>query len=468
MIQAAYLSNVCGKTNLSKTGKIAIGLVVIGLVVGSIGVGYILKERGEILSPEVLEEKAIKKVKLISVGYGWSVNDDETKAVEEAVSSVKAQLKDKSPDFALLFSTIGYDSEKVLKEVRNLLPDVQIYGGTSCLAVQTRDGFHAGEEGSLALLAVATKNITLGVGGVSIDDFPSAREAGKAAIQAAIDAAGEEGLPKIVLMTAAPGKEEEIIAGIEEVIGKDVPVLGGSSADNDITGKWKQFANDRVYSNGISLTAVYTDLKVGWTYEAGYERSEYRGTITKAEGRIIYEIDNRAAAEVYNNWTGGIISEELETGGTVLRKTTFYPLAKAIKNGEKRYTISIHPLSINASDHSLTVFANVKEGDEVELMHGDWELLLNRALKTPMNALKSEALSEEDVSFGIYTYCAGTMLAIPDEERPKMAALVGTAIGDAPFIGTFTFGEQGHFRGEANHHGNLANSMVLFTEKSEE
>ena len=58
------------------------------------------------------------------------------------------------------------------------------------------------------------------------------------------------------------------------------------------------------------------------------------------------------------------------------------------------------------------------------------------------------------------------MLAIPEDERPKMPALVKTAIGDAPFIGTFTFGEQGHIPGVGNVDGNLANSMIIFTEKA--
>ncbi|NQE06129.1 hypothetical protein C5S32_09695 [ANME-1 cluster archaeon GoMg1] len=454
---------------LSKAQKIVISVVVVGLIVVGAWASYAhKKEGGEVLSPELLEEQP-KKGMLISTGCGWSVKDDEAKAVEEAVSSVRTQLGGKSPDFAVLFSTVGYDSNKVLSEVNSLLPEVQVYGGTSCLAVQTREGFHVGEKGSLALLAVASKNISFGVGGVSIDDFPSAREAGKAAIQAAIDAAGEKGAskPKIVLMTGSVGHEEELLAGIEEVIGKDVPVLGGSAGDNTITGEWKQFANGDVYSNGISLTTIYTDLKVSWAYEAGYLRSENRGTITRAEGRIIYEIDNQPAAEVYNEWTGStVVAEELETGGSILSDASYYPLAKIIKNEGKEYTLSIHPLSINATDHSLEVFANVEEGDEVLLMHGDWELLLNRALTTPTKALESESLSKEDVSFGVYTYCAGTVLAIPEDERPKMPVLVKTAIGDAPFIGTFTFGEQGHIRGVGNVHGNLVNSMIVFTEKA--
>jgi len=65
--------------------------------------------------------------------------------------------------------------------------------------------------------------------------------------------------------------------------------------------------------------------------------------------------------------------------------------------------------------------------------------------------------------FGIYTYCAGTMLAIPETERPKIPLLVNNALGGVPFIGTFTFGEQGPL-GAGNHHGNLINSMVLFGE----
>lgn len=453
---------------LSKAEKIVISVVIAGLIVlAAFSHGCIEKE-GEMLVPEAPEEKPREEM-LISVGYGWSDNNDEMKAVEEAVSSVRTQLGGKSPDIAILFSTAGYDSNKVLSEVRRLLPDVQIYGGTSCLAVQTKEGFHVGGKGSLALLAVATENITFGVGGASIDDFPTAREAGKAAIQAAMEAAGEKGAskPKLVLMTGSVGHEEALLAGIEEVIGKDVPVLGGSAGDNYITGEWRQFTNGDVYSNGISLCAIYTDLKVGWAYEAGYLRSENRGTITRAEGRIIYEIDNRPAAEVYNEWTGGaVVADKLATGGSVLSKATFYPLAKVIKNEEKEYTLSIHPLSINASDHSLEVFVNVEEGDEVLLMHGDWELLLNRALTTPTKALESEALSKEDVSFGIYTFCAGTMLAIPEDERPKMPVLVKTAIGDAPFIGTFTFGEQGHIPGVGNVHGNLVNSMIIFTEKA--
>ena len=408
----------------------------------------------------------------VYVGYGWSIDNDAIKAVDEAASLVISKLGENSPEYVILFSTVGYDSEVVLEEVNKFFPNAQVYGGTSCAAVITKDGYHAGEVGSLALMGVSTENISFGVGGADLDEENSPREAGKKSVTEAVKNAGREGeTPMIVLITAAPGEEEEILLGIEDVIGEDIPIVGGSSGDNTIEGYWKQFVNDKVYSNGISLTAIFTDLKIGlkigFAFEAGYLVSENLGNITKAEGRTIYEIDNKPAAEVYNNWTGGeVIGETLEntTEGeiTILSESTFYPLAKVFTgtDGSIHY-LSIHPLSVNLSDKSLTVFANIEEGDEIQLMHGDWNLLLNRARSTPQNALDNGNIDKGEGSFGIYTFCAGTMLGIPESERPMMPLLVEETIG-IPFIGTFTFGEQGYLTGVGNRHGNLVNSMIIF------
>ncbi len=407
----------------------------------------------------------------VYVSCGWSIDNNAINAVNEAASLVISEFGEKSPEYVILFSTVGYDSEVVLGEVNNFFPNAQVYGGTSCAAVITNDGYHAGEVGSLALLGVSSENISFGVGGADLDEEDSARAAGEKAIIEAIENAGKEGeIPAIVLITAAPGAEEEILFGIEDVIGKDVPIMGGSSGDNTIEGYWKQFVNDKVYSNGVSLTAVFTDLKVGSAFEAGYLVSENEGNITRADGRIIYEIDNKLAAEVYNNWTNGeVIGEALESSEgeiTILSESTFYPLAKIFTDPDETvHYLSIHPLSVNLSDKRLTVFANVEEGEKIQLMHGNWELLLNRAQSTPNAALENGGIEKGEGAFGIYVFCAGTMLGIPEGERPMMPLLVEEAIG-VPFIGTFTFGEQGYISEIGNKHGNLVNSMVIIGEEN--
>lgn len=462
--------------SVSVLAIIAAVFILIEIFAEKILIKTTLKEERPEIIPQLKkipdkEELEKKKREIVATGYGWSVKDNENEAVKEAISMVLNGLKDKKPQYLILFSNAAYDSEKVIQEIRKFLPKVQIYGGTSMLAVLTKDGFHQGKKASLAILAISSEKIEFGVGGADINKEVSAREAGKKAILQAISKTGRnpsklkelkelEQLPELVLMTGSVGNEEEIINGIEEILGKKIPIIGGSGGDNDLSGNWKQFANDKIYSNGVALTAVFTDLKINWTYESGYNRTENRGIITKAKERIIYEIDNKPAAEVYNQWTEGLVDKKLKTGGSILAETTFYPLAKIIQGKTEPYYLSIHPLSINLPEKSLAVFTNVEEKEEILLMHGNWELLLNRAITIPSKTLKK--IKKEEGYFGIYTYCAGTMLAIPEKEREKMAFLIKNSIGDIPFIGTFTFGEQGLVEDVGNKHGNLIASMIIF------
>lgn len=453
---------------LTKAQILGLGILVVTTLL-MVGVWITINEEVPVtISPKPVSKLPEEKNVEVRVGYGWSTKDNPTDAVQEAVSLMKKDLGEKSPEYILFFSGIGkgnegYNQDEIMAEIKNQLgSNVQIHGGTSSLGVLTKEGFHVGRVGSLALMGVTSERMDFGVGGASLDEL-SPQEAGKNAIEVAIKNARREGLPKIVYMTASPGVEEEILLGIEEILGTDIPIIGGSAGDNDITGKWLEFTNDKIYKNGVVLTAVYTDLKVAQTFEHGYLRSEDKGLVTKADGRTIYEIDNRPAAEVYNEWTGGLIKETLENGGAVLAEATFYPLARVIRGvGGKAFYLSINVGSVNQVDKSLDLFANVEDGDEILLLHGNWELLLNRGQSTPHNAMISKNVEKGGVFFGIYTFCTGTILAIPDEERSKLPLLVDRELGGVPFIGAFTLGEQVFLPGVGNRHVNLVNSIIIF------
>ncbi len=436
-------------------------ILILALLVSSLLCGCTRTEKLELYGEN--EEKSTHPSTW--VGYGWSTKPGEEDAVDEVISMMEKGLKGKEPEYIILFLTVDYNVTKVVKEISERYPDAQLYGGTSCTAVLTEDGYHSSTNGALAVMGIYSENITFGVGGAGIGKETSAKDAGREAITEAISNAGLDGKPDIVLITASPGHEEEILSGIEEVIGEDVPVFGGSAADNTIEGKWKQIANGKVYSNGVSLTAIFTDMKIGYAFESGYLIMENEGVITKSSGRIIYEIDGKPAADVYNEWTSGKVFGKYanQTRGkvTILTNATFYPLAKKLMGADnKTHYLSIHPESVNLSDRSISVFVNVNDGDRIQLMHGTWEILLNRGQTTPAKALKKGNIEKGEAAFGIYTFCAGTLLAIPENEREKLPLLVEQTV-DVPFIGTFTFGEQGFIEGVGNIHENLANSMVI-------
>jgi hypothetical protein len=47
------------------------------------------------------------------------------------------------------------------------------------------------------------------------------------------------------------------------------------------------------------------------------------------------------------------------------------------------------------------------------------------------------------------------------EEREKIPLLINYANNNGPFIANFTWGEQGHFPGIGNRHGNLLTSFMV-------
>lgn len=439
--------------------KILITLLI--LVVIAVGIWIILSlGKGkpiEFLFPG----KPVSEVK--DAGYGWSVKDTPKEAVEEAVAMMKEKMGGKTPKYVLTWYTIGYEKKEIQKELRRLLgPNVQIQGNSSVVAVMSPDGYHLGPVGSIAVLGIASAQVDIGVGGANLDEM-TPREAGKKAIQEAMANSGKTGKPQFVYITANPGKEEEILLGIEDVTGIDVPIIGGSSGDETLQGKWSNIANDKIFTNGVVLGAVYTDLKIGKSDEYGYMKTVEKGIATKAEGRILYEIDGKPAAQVYNEWTGGHFEKEYKEGGMILAEATFYPLAKIIhgKGGETYLAVS-HPGIINLPEKSITMFTNVETGDELQLLNGNWEWLVNRAQSTARKAMLSGNISPGGGLFAFYTFCGGTLLAIPESERPKVSHLLKGELGDIPFIGGFTLGEQVFMPGVGNRHANLINSIAIF------
>jgi len=436
------------------------GIIIFLIILVIIGITlffYFEKEKEEVIHPQPPKPPLIKTEE---ASYGWSVKDTSQEAVKEAVEMMKEKLKGKNPHYILIWYTIAYDPYEIKKTLRELLgEDIQIHGSSSAVGVITPDGYHVGKIGSVAILGIVSERIKIGVGGANLEEL-NPKEAGKKAIEEALANINQREKPQFVYITATPSQEEEILLGIEEVIGNEVPIIGGSAGDETLKARWSNIANNKIHSNGIVLSVIFSDLKMGYAHEYGYLKRIKRGLATKAEGRILYEIDNKPAAEVYNEWTGERFNKELKEGGMILAEATFYPLGKILREEEEYFPS--HPGLINLPEKSLTMFTNIEVNDELVLLEGNWEWLINRAQKTARKALLSGNISQGEGLFAFYTFCAGNLLGIPESERAKIAVLFKEEIGEIPYVGGFTLGEQIYFPGLGNRHANLVNSLTIF------
>jgi hypothetical protein len=180
--------------------------------------------------------------------------------------------------------------------------------------------------------------------------------------------------------------------------------------------------------------------------------------VTRAEGRELVEIDGRPADEVYEEWTGGALGALARRNLSILPVTTLHPLGRiAGRTGEVETFLLSHPATAR-EDGALTLFSDVVEGEELVLMSGTHEGLIQRAGRV---ARAARSRVGADLAGALVVICAGCMLAIRDR-MPEVTEQLRIAFGGRPFVGFFSFGEQGCFPWGESFHGNLMFSVLAW------
>ncbi|MEM9200481.1 MAG: FIST N-terminal domain-containing protein [Actinomycetota bacterium] len=395
----------------------------------------------------------------MQISTGWSTDADGGTAVRAAADRALAGLNGE-PDWIVAFPSVGLDPERVAQTLAEVAGDVSMHAATSCLGAMTAAGFHSEDGRGVGVFALSDPAGSYGTAVEPVGDDPAA--ASSAAVLAALTQAGRPGeQPLLIWLSAVPGSEEAVLAGLHAVVGSHTPIAGGSAADNTIAGEWRQFSGGVVLEDHVVVSVLFPSTRVHQSFHSGYLDTEVEGTVTRSDGRRLYEIDGRPAGEVYADWADGDIDAFLPDGGNILAASTMHPLGRRADglDGEHNYVLA-HPASLHA-DGSIDLFADIADGDRLIRMRGTSESLVSRAGRVATSALRSGGIDASAIAGALVVYCAGCMLAVQDEMEGVVQQMRG-ALSDAPFLGTFTFGEQGCFVGGDNYHGNLMISVVVF------
>ncbi|XYI00212.1 FIST signal transduction protein [Sorangium sp. So ce1128] len=378
-------------------------------------------------------------------------------AFAEAMSALRASLGGE-PDHVFLSYTEAYDLDELARATAALPASVRVHGSSSCLSVMTAAGIHGAGGPGLALFGIADAQGAYGAAAEPIGESP--RAAAACAARRAMEDAGREGKPPALFWLTAPlGVEEQILLGIEDAVGPDVPVFGGSSAANSLDGVLSQLEHGKAHRGAVLLSALYPSGEIAHAFSSGYTPTEHRGWVTRSEGRRVPEIDGLPAAEVYNRWTDGLFSAQLG-GGSIAAESSLSPLGRPSGwAGKVPQYLLIHPNAVD-KDNALTFGVHINEGDELVLMAGSREGLLGRIQSVAGAALEAARPSFQPQG-ALVIFCAGCMLAVRDDIE-RVVQGMAAALGPTPFLGTFTFGEQGCFVRGKNQHANLSIAVVLF------
>ncbi|MBN2422319.1 FIST C-terminal domain-containing protein [Candidatus Woesearchaeota archaeon] len=428
----------------------------------------------------VANEKKESLQEVSKSAVGCSSKSDFKEAIAEAVNKAKGKLGTNQPNFAYVVYVSEDNHEEIIDEVRNQIgPGVKIFGLTSNMII-TNDCIIEAEDFAVGVLLVASEDINIGIGTIDLETALTPEDAGKTAITEAIKDAGKDASikPKMILYmgTTKRGEENQIMDGIADIVGKDVPVVGGNSKDFSAKfhNNWRQFTHEENFNNGLIVAAIYTENKVGWGFESTFKITDKKGVVTKSDGFRIVEIDNRPALDVYDEWVDGEFYEKLNAGEfnsdeeevdfTLVKGFTLLnPIAKIVRGDAGQighFATSPIPDAKDIEDKSISVYAQVVTGDEISLYRGTWEIAMNRVETIPRDALLRSGLKKGEGTFAVMAFCNGLKTILPKEELAKVSIITDDILG-VPFIGAITAGEQGPIPGIRNVNANLIESVVL-------
>ena len=378
---------------------------------------------------------------------GYSENADAFKSGAE--TAAMAQLADAK--VGLLFTSVVLDQAEVVKGIQSVA-GTHVLGCTSSAAICVKDGYLNKETGYSGIMAFGG-DVEVGVAGAAKPEGGCARTIGRElAKEALAQLGGAE--PDYFFMTASPAEEEKYIAGIQDVIG-DVPVFGGSAADNTVEGKWSIICDDKIFADGCAIALFASKAPRCNIYTGQFKESDNFGVMTKVvDNRCLVEIDGEPALKKYCEWTGK--DEEACAGGNLLVETIFNPLG--VKDIVGRVTAIRHPMAAN-EDGSMNIGAQLIEKTAVIQM----ELTPDEMVAANPKTIKEvdECLGGADSYFLVH--CGGRRLGLQLEgKEDQIYPAVKEVTGDKEFLMVFTFGEYGTAEHSANTVGGLSLSFTGF------
>ena len=388
---------------------------------------------------------------MLKTKVGYSENVD---AFASGAETAKMANVIENPQVGLLFTSCVQDQNKIMEGAKSVLGDVPVIGCTSSAAICTQDGYLNKETGYSGMMLFGGDLEVVTAGSAQTSETP--REVGRRVARDAISKVkGADVEPDFFFMSASPANEEEYLEGIQDVIG-NVPVFGGSAADNTVEGKWSILNDGEAFADGVTIAIFYTKGEMKNLYTGAYHETSNVGVITKVrDERTLVEIDHEPALKKYAEWTGK--SVESLMGNNLLTETICAPLG--VKDPIGKVTAVRHPMFGN-DDLSMNIGANLAENTAVIELSNTPEGIL-KANEETINNLNKLMVSEANSYFLVH--CGGRRLGLAlSQIEDKIYPEVKKVIPNKEFLMVFTFGEYGMGDHSSNTVGGLSLSYTAF------
>lgn len=331
---------------------------------------------------------------------------------EELKSIPREQIK-----AAIVFADIEFNLEEIRSNLISNYNDIKIVGGTSYGEMSSAVGWR---EDSLVIGFLYGDNFS--VNSFSVDNI-SQDLGNKLALQFNSNEDTNKAKLCILVSDAFSIGGETIIKNVREHLPREIPIIGGMSADQWAFIETRQISEQSVYTNGLVGLIVSGDFKVGISTSTGWEPKGKKAIVTQSEGNVVKKINNISALDFY-----------AQTFGT--KNGTFgeYPLAMYIE-GKVAYFRA--PLKWDIETGVMTFAGAVPQGSEVAISTTTREQALKAAIESTQEACNE---LQNDPDWAFVTSCAARRQLLGTQAESEIVNTL-SVIKNKPVLGFNSYGE---------------------------
>jgi hypothetical protein len=171
-------------------------------------------------------------------------------------------------------------------------------------------------------------------------------------------------------------------------------------------------------------------LKVGFGSLGGWDPFGPERVVTRSEGNVLFELDNKPALELYKTYLGEHAAGLPATG-------LLFPLNVRRIEGEDPLVRTI--LAVDEAEQSLTFAGDVPEGAVAQLMKANFERLIDGAAGAAQSC--HEVLGGQPPDLAVLISCVGRKLVLKQRTEEEVEGVREVLGNDTPLTGFYSYGE---------------------------
>ncbi|WP_456372013.1 FIST signal transduction protein [Thiolapillus sp.] len=164
----------------------------------------------------------------------------------------------------------------------------------------------------------------------------------------------------------------DLMRGFNAVLQGEIPVTGGLAGDATRFQSTWVIGEDQIHEDMVCALGIYgARLGVAHGSCGGWDVLGPERIVTRSDGNVLYELDDQPALALYKKYLGER-ARELPASGLL------FPLALRAEQEQTEQKVRTI-LGVNEEEQSLTFAGDIPQGGLVQLMHANFDRLIDGA-----------------------------------------------------------------------------------------